>query len=319
MVVTHHLGFPRIGAKRELKRALEAYWKGEIDQHGLESESRLIRFENWQKQIKANHDFLSVGDFSYYDHVLDTSILLGVIPERFATNIDTIDLNTYFRIARGRAPSGGDVRASEMTKWFDTNYHYIVPEFEKDQCFKISSDKLFTEIAEAQKHGKPIKPILLGPLSYLWLGKTKTQNFDKLQLIEKLQNTYLEILTKIQELGVEWVQIDEPILVLDLPNAWREAFQSTYQKLENSNLKILLTTYFGGLEANTSLACQLPVSGLHIDIVRAPEQLQKVLKELPSNKILSVGIVDGRNIWRTDFRRALQILKPLHKELQNRL
>lgn len=313
MVTTHNLGFPRIGAKRELKRALEAYWKGEIDQHALESAGRLIRFDNWQKQIKANHDFLSVGDFSWYDHVLDHSVLLGVIPERFVTNEETDSLNTYFRIARGK-----DARASEMTKWFDTNYHYIVPEFEKNQRFKISHDKLFTEIEEAQKHGKPVKPILLGPLSYLWLGKAKN-NLDKLEFLKNLQATYLEILTKIKALGVQWVQIDEPILVLDLNHDWQQAFQSTYETLQIPDFNILLTTYFGGLDENTTLAAQLPVAGLHIDIVRAPEQLSKVLKVFPANKILSVGIVDGRNIWRTDYRRALNILKPLHNQLLDRL
>lgn len=319
MVVTHNLGFPRIGAKRELKWAVERYWKGEIDQNSLAAEGRKIRNNNWQKQINAKHDFLSVGDFSWYDHVLDMSVLLGVIPERFSADSNECDLNTYFRMARGSAPVGTDIHACEMTKWFDTNYHYIVPEFDPEQNFTISSDKLFSEIAEAQQLGHPIKPIILGPLSYLWLGKAKKNDFNKLSLLEKLTCAYNKILEKLQNLGIEWVQIDEPILVLDLPLPWQKAFHATYQKLQEVNLKILLATYFGDLKNNTELACQLSTAGLHIDIVRAPEQLATVLTHLPDHKILSVGIVDGRNIWRTDLRKTLQTLSPLYKQLNERL
>ncbi len=319
MAVSHHLGFPRIGAKRELKWALERYWKGEIDQATLESEGKFIRADNWQKQIDANHDYISVGDFSWYDHVLDMSVLLGVVPERFTTSTDKLDINTYFRMARGRAPVGSDVHACEMTKWFDTNYHYIVPEFNQDQDFQISSDKLFSEVREAQALGKQIKPILLGPLSYLWLGKAKQADFNKLKLLEKLQCAYVKILEKLQTMGISWVQIDEPILVLDLPLAWQKAFHETYQLFKKIPVKLLLTTYFGGLQNNTELACRLPTAGLHIDVVRAPEQLSAVLTYLPAEKILSVGIVDGRNIWRTDLRKALNTLKPLHEQLGQRL
>lgn len=319
MATTHNLGFPRIGANRELKRALEAYWKGEISQNDLAAEGQRIRAKNWAQQINANHDYLTVGDFSWYDHVLDTSALVGVIPNRFAAQINEVDIDTYFRMARGRAPSGVDTHACEMTKWFDTNYHYIVPEFNVDQQFKISSTKLFAEINEARQLGKPIKPVLLGPLSYLWLGKAKQANFDKLCLLEKIKKTYIEILTKLRDLGVEWVQIDEPILVLDLPETWQKAFQQTYQQLQINDLKLLIATYFGGLGSNTELACKLPTQGLHIDIVRAPGQLEYVLKELPADKVLSIGIVDGRNIWRTDLRKALAILKPLHEQLGDRL
>lgn len=319
MAIAHNLGLPRIGLQRELKFALERYWKGEIDKAELDRCGEQVRMDNWSRQIAAGHDFISVGDFSWYDHVLDLSALLGVVPKRFGEHFDEVDIDTYFRMARGRAPTGSDTPACEMTKWFDTNYHYIVPEFSDDQHFQINSHKLFSEIAEAQKLGKKVKPILLGPLSYLWLGKSKKTNFNKLDLIGKLQSAYLQILTALHKQNIEWVQIDEPILVLELPLGWQTACRATYEKLQVSGLKLMLTTYFGGLESNTELACQLPMAGLHIDVVRDPEQLTSVMKQLPANKVLSVGIVDGRNIWRTDLRKALSTLKPLQQRLADAL
>jgi len=315
MVIAHHLGFPRIGIKRDLKWELERYWKGEITQEALLSEGKRIRALNWDYQIEAGHDFLSTGDFAWYDQVLNMSTLLGVIPERFMDG--PYNLDTYFRMARGRAPSGKDTYACEMTKWFDTNYHYIVPEFHIDQHFPITDQSLFSEIAEAQKLGKKVKPVLLGPLSYLWLGKTKEKSFDKLSLLQKIKNAYVDILTRIRDLGIEWVQIDEPILVLDLPDEWKKAFKETYTTLQISDLKLLLTTYFGSLEENAEWVSALPTAGLHIDLVRG--EVISVLPHLPEEKILSIGIVDGRNIWRTDLRKAFNTLKPLHEKLQNRL
>jgi len=317
MVTTHNLGFPRIGTKRELKFAVERFWKGEIDQNALELQGKWIRTDNWKKQIEAQQTYLSVGDFSWYDHVLDTSILLGVIPERFGTHEP--DIHTYFRMARGRAPIGEDIHACEMTKWFDTNYHYIVPEFQRNQHFQLNGHKLFSEIAEAEQLRKPIKPILLGPLSYLWLGKSKQNDFDKLLLLDNLLPVYTKILNKLSELNIEWVQLDEPILVLDLPIQWQNAFKNVYQHLQKSHLNILLTTYFGHLKNNTQLACELPTAGLHVDFVRTPDQIENVLQYLPKDKILSAGIVDGRNIWRNDFRKTLKFLRPLHQILKNRL
>lgn len=319
MPIAHNLGFPRIGLKRDLKWALEQYWKSEIDQESLENEGKRIRAMNWQMQIQAGHDYLSVGDFSWYDHVLDISTLLGVIPERFVTGNEGYDLDTYFRMARGRAPKGKDTYACEMTKWFDTNYHYIVPEFQIDQDFKITNQKLFFEIAEAATLGKKIKPILLGPLTYLWLGKTREASFDKLKLLKKLQVAYVEILTRLRDQGIEWVQIDEPILVTDLSESWKNAFHETYKHLTIPKLNLLLTTYFGDLEDNAELACHLPVAGLHIDIVRGTKQLEYVAKNLSQEKILSVGVVDGRNIWRTDLRNALSILQHVHETFKDRL
>ena len=319
MALAHNLGLPRIGLQRETKSAVENYWQGKINQTELHAIGKKIRATNWGFQIAAGHDFLSVGDFSWYDQVLDMSVMLGVIPDRFKDKNNTIDIDTYFRMARGRAPTGTDAPACEMTKWFDTNYHYIVPEFSPKQNFAIMEQKLFSEVAEALLLGPAVKPILLGPLSYLWLGKCKTHHFDKLNLLPALINVYQQIFQRLQKLGVSWVQIDEPILVLDLPSDWQAAYRDTYQKLRCSELNLLLTTYFAGLENNCELACQLPTAGLHIDAIRAPEQLQSILSYLPAQKILSVGIIDGRNIWRTDLRRAFEQLHTLHKKLGERL
>lgn len=316
MVVAHHLGFPRIGLKRDLKWALENYWKGEISQDALIGEGKRIRHFNWQLQLNAGHDFLTVGDFSWYDHVLDLSALLGVIPQRFQNG--EYDLDTYFRMARGRAPTGKDTHALEMTKWFDTNYHYMVPELHPDTTFAILEQKLFLEITDAKLLGK-VKPVILGPLSYLWLGKEKEASFDKLSLLKNLTKTYKEILTRIRDMGVEWVQIDEPILALDLNAEWKKAFADTYEFLQIPPLKLMLTTYFGDLDDNAKLAAELPTAGLHVDIVRGTKNIDDVVPKLSAEKVLSVGIVDGRNIWKNDLRKSFAILQSLQKQFENRL
>lgn len=234
-----------------------------------------------------------------------------------------VDLKTYFRMARGRAPGdkagSADTYACEMTKWFDTNYHYIVPEFNADQAFRLASSKLFDELAEAKAQGLCAKPVLVGPLTYLWLGKTKGEAFDKLALLQRLLPVYGEILARLKSEGVEWVQIDEPILVLDLPQEWKDAFGVAYHQLQGSGVKLLLATYFGALADNTGIACGLPVDGLHIDLVRAPQQLGAVLNQLPDSKILSLGVIDGRNIWRADIEKALVMLDGVKDRLGDRL
>lgn len=312
MNVAHVLGFPRIGAARELKTALEGYWRGELPQAGLLDIGRELRRCHWQCQRDAGLDFVTVGDFSFYDHVLDTSALLGVVPPRFGWHGDALDLDTYFRMARGTAPSGEPAHACEMTKWFDTNYHYLVPEFSADQAFRLSSAALFDEVAEARRHGFNPKPVILGPITYLWLGKTRGTEFDRLTLLDRLLPAYWEILDRLAALGIEWVQVDEPALVLDLPATWQHAYERAYTALASTPGKLLLTTYFDGLDNNTALACKLPVAGLHIDLVRAPNQLETVLAELPAERVLSLGLVDGRNVWRTDLDRALRWLESAH-------
>ncbi len=315
MVTAHNLGFPRIGARRELKRAVEAYWKGELGREELEATGRDLRARHWQQQAEAGLDYVPVGDFSWYDQVLDMSALLGAVPERFGPVQGKVDLDTYFVMARGRSAQGSEATPFEMTKWFDTNYHYMVPEFTRDMDFQITSDKLFDELDEAVAAGYQPKPVLLGPLSYLWLGKTKGEEFDKLTLIERLLPVYTQILERLAKQGATWVQIDEPILVLDLPEAWQQAFRTAYRQLADVGPKTLVATYFGGLEDNTSLALQLPVAALHLDLVRAPEQLAPVLDTLPDSKVLSLGLVDGRNVWRTDLEAALERLEPVAQQL----
>jgi len=319
MIQTHNLGFPRIGEQRSLKIALEQYWKGSMSAQNLQRTAASLRKCHWKMQDRAGISYIPVGDFSLYDHVLDTSLMLGVIPERFGWQGGEVSLDTYFRMARGRAPTGLDTSACEMTKWFDTNYHYIVPEFNKEQSFKLASNKLFDEVSEAQSIGYQVKPVLLGPLSYLWLGKEKGEGFDKLNLLEGLIPVYREILNKLQSQGVEWVQLDEPVLTLDIGPRWRDAFTHWYKQLEPQSPKILLTTYFGELRDNLELACTLPVHGLHIDVVRAGSELQKVINVLPETYVLSVGCIDGRNIWRTDLDQALTTLQPLKEKLGHRL
>lgn len=318
MAIAHILGFPRIGASRELKTALEAYWKGDLAQTELLAVGRQLRQRHWQCQRDAGLDFVSVRDFSFYDHILDTSALLGVVPTRFGWRGDDMDLDTYFRMARGTAPSGAPVAACEMTKWFDTNYHYLVPEFEPAQDFRIASSKLFDEIAEAQTLGHAVKPVLVGPVTYLWLGKAKG-DIDRLALLERLLPVYREILDRLARLGIEWVQLDEPALVLDLPPPWLAAYERAYAALASSPVSILLASYFGGLGENLATACQLPVAGLHLDIVRAPDELNAALTRLPADKILSLGVIDGRNVWRADLAAVLDQLQPVHQRFAERL
>ncbi|MGB9670791.1 MAG: 5-methyltetrahydropteroyltriglutamate--homocysteine S-methyltransferase [Halothiobacillaceae bacterium] len=328
MKTTHTLGFPRIGLKRELKFALEAFWRGETRADALHETARALRARHWEIQRAAGLDFVTVGDFALYDHVLDHIQLLGCEPTRFGFTEED-ELTRYFIMARGaHGPSPsccgphhdhGDRRALEMTKWFDTNYHYLVPEFTPKTHFKPASERLFDQVAEAQTLGHPIKAVLIGPLTFLWLGKEKHEGFDRLTLLDRLLPVYGEILARLKGQGVEWVQLDEPILGLDLPEGWRVAFEGAYARLAGERPKILLTTYFSALADNLRLACQLPVDGLHVDAVRAPDELARVADWLPAHKVLSAGIIDGRNIWRTDLDAALIKLKPLAAQRGERL
>ncbi|MET0125909.1 MAG: 5-methyltetrahydropteroyltriglutamate--homocysteine S-methyltransferase [Pseudomonas caspiana] len=327
MALAHNLGFPRIGADRELKKALEAYWKGSLDQDGLRRVGQDLRATHWQLQKDAGIDLLPVGDFAWYDQVLGHSLAFGVVPERFAGTKDSRGLptlDTLFAMARGAesccgGSHGQEQYAQELTKWFDTNYHYLVPEFTQDQRFQLSWEQLFEEVDEARALGHKVKPVLIGPLTYLWLGKAKGDNFDKLELLERLLPVYGEILGRLAGQGVEWVQIDEPILTLDLPQDWKNAFERAYHSLQYSPLKKLIATYFSGLEDNLGLAASLPVDGLHIDLVRAPDQLAAVLDRLPTYKVLSLGVVNGRNVWRCDLEQALDQLREAQQRFGDNL
>ncbi|MCA8866103.1 MULTISPECIES: 5-methyltetrahydropteroyltriglutamate--homocysteine S-methyltransferase [unclassified Halomonas] len=323
MTVSHILGYPRIGAQRELKKATEAYWRGECTRSELESTGRELRLRHWQAQQDAGLDFVSVGDFAFYDQVLNVSVALGAVPSRFNAQNEMVggdvDLDTIFRMARGRAPSGEQAAACEMTKYFDTNYHYLVPELHDGQTFTLASNRLFDEVDEALRAGFTPKVTLTGPLTWLWLGKTKGGAFDRLTLLDSVLDVYGEILARLATQGIEWVQLDEPALVQDLPLAWQQAYERAYHRLQSAPLKLLLATYFGGLGDNLSLATRLPVAGLHIDAVRAPQQVESVIDRLGPHQVLSVGFVDGRNIWRADLAALRERLLPLKVRLGQRL
>lgn len=304
----HNLGFPRIGARRELKTALEAYWRGDIDRETLEATGRDLRARHWALQRAAGLDLIPVGDFSFYDSMLDHAALLGVVPPRFGWQGGTVDLDLQFAMARGTTIDGAPVAACEMTKWFDTNYHYLVPELAPGQRFRISSERLFDEVREARALGLPFKPVLIGPVTWLWLAKSGTAGFDRLSLLEPLVEAYGEVLERLAAEGADWVQVDEPALVLDLPPAWQQGCERAYHALQSCRVRLLLTTYFGALDDNLGLAARLPVAGLHVDLVRGAGQLDAVLDRLPPYKVLSLGVIDGRNVWRTDPDAALRPL-----------
>ena len=309
-VINHTLGFPRIGLKRELKKAQESYWAGKINQQELIETGRELRARHWQQQANAGVDLIPVGDFAWYDQVLTTSLLVGNVPPRHQNSDGNIDLDTLFRIARGRAPTGEPAAASEMTKWFNTNYHYLVPEFQLGQKFKLSWTQLFDEVDEALALGHKVKPVLIGPVTYLWLGKVKGEAFDRLSLLKELLPVYQQILAKLAERGIEWVQIDEPALVLDLPLEWQEAYQVAYKALQGKS-KILLTTYFDSINHHLSLIKSLPVQGLHIDLVAGQDDLQTIDQALDKDWVLSLGLINGRNVWRADLGEKFAQAKQL--------
>ncbi|GJI96845.1 5-methyltetrahydropteroyltriglutamate--homocysteine methyltransferase [Duganella caerulea] len=323
-IQSHVPGFPRIGAARELKFALEANWRGELPDAGLEAVGRDLRARHWALQKQAGLDFVTVGDFAFYDQVANHIQLLGCEPARYGFTAGQSQLSRYFAMARGDGGNheacghdhshDGQPHASaalEMTKWFDTNYHYLVPEFTAETAFSLACERLFDEVAEAQALGHAVKAVLLGPLSFLWLGKAKDAGLDRLGLLDQLLPVYGQVLDRLKAQGVQWVQVDEPILGLDLPTPWRSAFENSYWQLNQVGVPLLLATYFSPLEENLSLACRLPVAGLHMDGVRAPHELTSIADWLPVHKVLSVGIVDGRNIWRTDLDAALATLAPI--------
>ena len=325
VTITHSLGLPRIGAERELKKALEDYWAGRIGADALHAVGRTLRTRHWQLQADAGLDFVTVGDFAWYDHVLEWSTLLGAVPPRFGQNAgQPVALDTLFRMARGRAPTGTAAAACEMTKWFDTNYHYIVPELAPGQTYRIARDALFEQVEEARALGHAVKPVIPGPLTWLWLGKGDAYpggagDAGKLALLPALLPVYEAVLQRLAAAGAGWVQVDEPILALDLPQAWKEAFFQVYETLARTPAKLLVATYFEGLRDNLHVAASLPVAGLHLDLVRAPEQLEAAARMLEGGKVLSAGVIDGRNIWRADLDALHARLRPLHARLGERL
>ncbi len=334
----HNLGYPRIGDKRELKFALESYWAGKSTLSDLENTAHEIRYQNFQTQLNAGIELLPVNDFAYYDQMLNMSTLLGVIPSRFKQ--ETYDIEIAFRMARGRAPSddghgccaghGHENNhskadyACDMKKWFDTNYHYIVPELNANQTFAITDTRLFDEVAEAQIIAKDsdsatVKPVLIGPLTYLYLAQDKGFGQNKLTLLPELLATYQDILTRLKAQGIEWVQLDEPILGLTLSSAWQQAFEPAYNVLNNSGVNILLATYFETLGDHLAIVNTLAIEGLHIDGLRGGAQLDEIVAQFSADKILSLGLIDGRNIWKTDFANAKTVAQAAFDKWQNNL
>ncbi|HDO06134.1 MAG TPA: 5-methyltetrahydropteroyltriglutamate--homocysteine S-methyltransferase [Bacteroidetes bacterium] len=314
-MIPQNLGYPRIGAKRELKKACEQYWAGKSDLFNLLQVGKEVRRSNWKIQKDAGIELIPSNDFSYYDQVLDMSLTVGAIPDRYnrilTDHKNNTEFDLYFAMARGYQKDGLDITAMEMTKWFDTNYHYIVPEFYKEQTFMLFSTKITDEYKEAKQLGIKTKPVLIGPVSYLLLGKEKEEGFDRVDLINNLMPVYIDVLRKLVDMGVEWVQFDEPFLALDLSEKEKEAFNYAYTQIKQSfpHLKVMLTTYFEGLRENTALALSLPVYALHVDLVRAPLQLDELLGMVPEHLSLSLGVVDGRNIWKNDFTESLHIIE----------
>jgi len=310
MVVAANLGFPRVGAKRELKKAVEAYWKGESGAEALQLEAKNIRAINWNLQKNSGIAHIPSNDFSFYDDKgLDMIALLGAVPSRYQHAGGNVSLDTYFAMARGAQKSGLDVKAMEMTKWFDTNYHYIVPEFDAGQSFSVSSSKIFDEYLEAKALQIQTRPVILGPVSFLLLGKTHSEGFNQLDLLPKLLPVYSEIFAKLKSLGAEWIQIDEPCLVLDLKPESVAAYKNTYTNLNAAGLKVLVATYFGALKENLDAIIGANIDALHVDLVRAPEQLEAVLNKAGEKLIVSLGVVDGRNIWKNNLANSLQVIE----------
>ncbi|MBY0359341.1 MAG: 5-methyltetrahydropteroyltriglutamate--homocysteine S-methyltransferase [Candidatus Obscuribacterales bacterium] len=315
MVLACNLGFPRIGPRRELKKALESYWAGKISQEELLLVGKQIREQNWLFQKESGLDHIPSNDFSFYDHVLDTACMVGALPKRFGSCPDNIDLDTYFLMARGATTPASkknksDAHPLEMTKWFNTNYHYIVPELEPEQEFKLSSRKCLDEFIEAKKLGIITRPVLLGPVSFLLLAKSKVQVSDQLLAV------YKQVLTQLKEAGCAWVQMDEPCLSLSLDSQTQAALQKSYATLVGSDApEILLASYFGRLADNLQTVLKLPVSALHIDLSCGLDELDSLLTQLPASMKLSVGIVDGRNIWKANLLEKVELLEKIAEKI----
>ena len=308
MITTATIGYPRIGPKRELKKALESFWKGDIKENELQSTAKDLRKKNWEIQKENGIDLITSNDFSFYDQVLDTICLLGAVPDRYNWQGDDVDLKTYFAMARGSQTKELDVSALEMTKWFDTNYHYLVPELKSDQKFKISSQKPFEEFKEAQSAGYKTKPVLLGPITFLLLSKS-TEGKNTLDLLDNLLPVYLEIVKKLNNLGAEWIQIDEPIFVKDLDEGVVSKIKKTLNSIKEAagNSKILLTTYFESIDQKVKEEVfASDVDAVHLDLVRGENNFNYIKD---SNKTLSLGVINGRNIWKSDLTQIIDQIK----------
>jgi 5-methyltetrahydropteroyltriglutamate--homocysteine methyltransferase len=312
MVTSANLGFPRIGTNRELKKSLEAYWSGKTTITDLRTTAKDIRLSNWILQQEAGIDFIPSNDFSMYDQVLDTTMMLNAVPERFTTKNFSSFEELYFAMARGFQKDDIDVKPLEMTKWFDTNYHYLVPELSEGIQFSLNKNKIINEFNEAKNAGISTRPVILGPLTFLYLSKSSNDNIDKFDFLKDIVPLYVELLNSLHHAGASWVQIDEPILATDLSDKTKELFIQTYTKIGSQCvINKMMTTYFGDIGDNLPIINQLNIQGLHVDCVMGEDNLSELVKSLPSNASLSIGIVDGRNIWKNDLNASIKFIEPL--------
>jgi 5-methyltetrahydropteroyltriglutamate--homocysteine methyltransferase len=312
-ITTANLGFPRIGRDRELKWALERHWRGDLDAAALLEVARELRAQHWRLQADRGIDHVPSGDFCLYDHVLDTAVTVGAVPARFGSPFDLADgsdasLAAYFRMARG----ADGVPALELTKWFDTNYHYLVPELAPAQRLAYTSRHSVAQLDEARALGIAARPVVLGPVTFLRLAK-RTDRGPTVKLLGELLPAYEAWLADLVAHGATSIQIDEPALVQDLDDAHRSAYEIAYTRLRAAagDAELVLTTYFGALGPNLDLALSLPVDGLHVDLVRAPDQLADVVAAAPADLLLSLGVVDGRNVWKADLSTLAARLAPV--------
>ncbi|MEO7041940.1 MAG: 5-methyltetrahydropteroyltriglutamate--homocysteine S-methyltransferase [Gemmatimonadaceae bacterium] len=315
MAIATNLGFPRIGQARELKRALEDHWGGRSTAAELMDVARSLRLRHWELQSRRRIEHVPSNDFSLYDHVLDTAVMVGAIPSRFDELDELDDVARYFAMARGLTGHEATVPAMEMTKWFDTNYHYIVPEFERGQEFRLNSKKPIDEFIEAKVAGIITRPVLLGPISLLLLGKSRDDAVEPISLLPQIIPVYEQLLQRLKLEGASWVQIDEPCLIGVRDVSILDLYARTYERLGAAGPKVLVATYFGDLGDNLSAALDLPVAALHIDLVRAPSQLARALESIPPRLSLSLGVVDGRNIWRADLDTAFRLVDQAARKL----
>lgn len=315
-VIASNLGFPRIGSGRELKKALDSYWAGTTSAAELLSVAAALRERHWLLQAQLGIAHVPSGDFSLYDHVADTAVMLGAVPERYASADAANDLDAYFAMARGGNLGGREVTALEMTKWFDTNYHYLVPELSPGQKFALAPGKQLAEVRQARALGVATRPVVLGPVSFLLLSK-RPGGGSNLDLLPELCNTYSELLSALQAEGVAWAQMDEPVLATDLDPAGRDALVHAYSALREAapGLRLLVATYFAGLGPNLPTALALPVDALHLDAVNGRAETLAALRDAPGTMSLSLGVVDGRNVWRTDLEPTLDLLEEARRAL----
>lgn len=311
-VTIANLGFPRIGPNRELKFALESFWGGRSSETELKETAASLRRETWLKQKNLGIDYIPSNDFSFYDHVLDTTVMLGAVPERYGFKGGKVDLATYFAMARGTTSAENSVTAMEMTKWFDTNYHYMVPELVKGQKFSLASTKVLDLYNEAKKAGVETRPVVLGPVT--WLSLAKGRDVDPFDYLDDVLAIYTEVLTSLAKAGAKWVQIDEPALVLDLNDKQRAAFKKAYDVLSETGLSLMLTSYFGRIAENIDLVTSLPVAGIHVDLIRGGDDYDGLLLKARPDTVLSLGVIDGRNIWRADLDALVDWIEPLAKD-----